>query len=287
MNKRKVYINGKIIDAEQANVSILDRGFLYGDGVFETLRTYNKRPFLLDQHIKRLLRSLKLIKIKAPLSAAQLKLAVLKTIGANNYTESYIKIIATRGQAKEHGLDPKKTSGKPTLIILVEEQKPFPPTLFTKGLKAIVSSVVRPEIPTSRVKSLCYLNNILAKLEAKRAGADEAFLLDERGNLAEGTVSNIFLVRFGTIYTPSEDAPILPGLTRNLVIKLAKQAAFHVVVKMITPKELYTTEECFITHSGAGIVPITRIWQKKIGTGKCGPITENLMRFYDAETKKL
>ena len=287
MKKTKIYLNGKIVPLEQATVSILDRGLLYGDGIFESLRTYNRKPFLLDEHVKRLLRGLKLLRIRPPLSASQFKLAVLKTLRANRFKESYIKIMVTRGIAKEHGLGPTKIAGKPSVIILIEEQKPFPKTLFSTGWKAIVSSVVRTETPSSRIKSLCYLDSVLAKMEAKRNAANEAFLLDERGNLAEGTISNIFLVKLGTIYTPSEDAPILPGITRNLVIKLAKQAAFHVVVKMITPKELYTAEECFVTFSGAGIVPVTKIWKKKIGNGKCGSITASLITLYDAEGKKI
>jgi branched-chain amino acid aminotransferase len=169
---------------------------------------------------------------------------------------------------------------------LAEELKPYPRAIFTKGWKAIISSILRPNVPTSKIKSLGYVNNMLAKMEAKKAGADEAFMLDERGNLLEGTISNIFIVKHGAIYTPPKEAPILQGLTRSLVIKLAKQSAFRIVEKTITPKELYTADECFVTFSGPGIVPITKIWNKKIGSGKCGPLTTSLIRLYDAETKK-
>ena len=286
MKKSNIYINGKIIPLEQANISILDRGLLYGDGVFESLRTYRGKPFQLEEHIKRLLRSAKILRIRSLPSAAQLKLAVLKGISANKFKESYIKIIITRGQAKGHGLDTKKSAGKPTIIILVEEQRSYPKKLFTNGWKAIISSIVRPDIPTSRIKSLNYTNSVLAAIEAKKTGADEAIMLDEKGNIAEGTISNIFIVKHGTLYTPSKDTPILAGLTRNLVIKLAKQSAFRTIEKAITPKELYTADECFATFSGAGVVPITRIWKKKIGSGKCGYITASLIRLYDAETKK-
>ncbi len=285
--KNKIYLNGKILPLEEAKISVLDRGLLYGDGVFESLRTYRGKPFQLEGHIKRLLKGLKALKIRAPLSASQLKLAVLKTIAANKFKESYIKIIITRGTSKGHGLDPKNAAGKATVIILVEQQKIYPQNIYTNGWKAIISSIVRPDVPTSHLKSLCYVNNMLAKVEAKKLGADEAFLLDEKGHLAEGSISNIFIVKYGTIYTPSADSPILVGLSRNLAIKLAKQAAFKIIEKTITPKEIYTADECFITFSGAGIVPITKVWNKKIGCGKCGSITSMLIRFYQAETLKL
>lgn len=259
---------------------------LYGDGVFESLRTYRGKPFQLEEHIKRLLHGAKFLRIHFPLSASQLKLAVLKTIAANRFKESYIKIIVTRGEAKGHGLDPKNVVGKATVVILVEEQKPYPKKIFTSGWKAIISSIIRPDVPISRIKSLNYVNNVLAKMEAQKAGADEAFMLDERGNIVEGTISNIFIVKHGAIYTPPKEAPILQGLTRNLVMRLAKQSAFRVVEKNITPKELYTADECFITFSGPGIVPITKIWNKRVGSGKCGPITASLIKLYDAETKK-
>jgi branched-chain amino acid aminotransferase len=287
MKKGKIYLNGKIASLEEANVSILDRGLQYGDGVFESLRTYNQKPFLLEKHLKRLLNGAKYLRIRSLPSSAQLKLAVFKTLAANKFKESYIKIIITRGEAKGHGLDPKKVSGKPTVIILVEEQKPYLKAIFSKGWKAIISSIIRPDVPTSRIKSLCYLDNVLAKTEAQKSGAEEAFMLDERRNIVEGTVSNFFIVKYSTIYTPPKEAPILPGLTRNLVIKLAKQSAFRVVEKAINPKELYAADECFITFSGPGIVPISKIWNKKIGSGKCGPLTASLIKLYDAETKKI
>lgn len=286
MKNIKVYLNGKIVPLQDAKISILDRGLSYGDGVFESLRTYGGKPFQLEEHLKRLLRGLKTLRIRPPLTAAQLKLAVLRTVAANKFKESYIKVMATRGEAKRHGLDRSNAGGKASIIILVEELKPYPKAISTKGWKAIISGIVRPDVPSSRIKSLCYLNNVLAKMEAKKSGADEAFMLGERRNVLEGTVSNIFIVKHGAIYTPPKDAPILAGLTRNLIIKLAKQSAFSVIEKAISPKELYTADECFITLSGPGIVPITKIWNKKIGMGTCGSVTASLIKLYDAETKK-
>jgi branched-chain amino acid aminotransferase len=216
----------------------------------------------------------------------QLKLAVLKTIAANKFKECYIKIVITRGDARGHGLDFSNSTGKPNVIILVEELKEYPKDTFIKGWKAMISTVRRPEIPTSRIKSLCYLDNALAMAEARKAGAGEAFMLDEKGNVVEGTVSNIFIVKLGTIYTPPVEEPILAGITRNLVLKLAKQSAFRAAEKIIDTKGLYNCDECFITMSGAGIVPITQIWNRKIGSGRCGPTTQKLILLYQAETQK-
>ena len=285
MSKTKVYLNGKIMSQDQAKISVFDRGLFYGDGVFESFRTYQGKPFLLEDHIKRLLRSAKSIRLRGIPSASQLKQAVIKTIAANKFKESYVKIIITRGNAKSHGLDIKNVIGKATVIILVEQQNPYPANTFSAGWKVIVSDLKRPSLPSSRIKSLNYLNNIIALSDARKAGANEALLLSDNGYLVEGTFSNIFIVKHGILYTPPKSAPILLGISRNLVIKLAQQSAFRIVEKDLTPKELYTADECFITFSGAGIVPITKIWNKKIGSGKCGYTTESLIKLYADETR--
>lgn len=278
-----IYLNGKLLPLTDARLSVTDRGLFYGDGIFESLRTYGGRPFLLEEHLKRLLHGLKFIRIKPRLTASQIKSAVLKTLAANKFQEAYIKIIVTRGEAKGHGLDPANAAGQPTIIILVEELQPYPKTLYEKGWSAIISSIIRPNVPTSKIKSLCYVDNMLAKLEAKKKGADEALMTDEKGHVVEGTVSNIFIVKHYTIFTPPTDEPILAGITRNLVMKLAKQSAIRIEEKTIEPRELYSCDECFVTMSGAGIVPITKIWNRKIGDGKCGPITKQLIdRYADA-----
>jgi len=286
MSKIKVYLNGKIIPLNEAKISVLDRGLFYGDGIFETLRTYNKKPFQLEEHIKRLLQTCKAFRLKCPMSAIQLKNSVLKTLAANNFKNAHIKIIVTRGEASKSGLSTKNVAGRATIIILIDALKPLPKQVFIKGWKAIISSIMRPAVPSSQFKTLNYINNVLAKHEAKKNGADEAILLDKSGNIVEATSSNIFIVKHGELFTPPTDAPILLGLTRKTIMRIAKQSAFRVVEKIITPKELYTADECFITSSGPGIIPITRVWNKKIGTGKCGLVTENLINLFDAETKK-
>lgn len=280
-----VYLNGKIVPVEEANISVLDRGLLYGDGVFESFRTYNRRPFLLEEHLKRLIQGAKQIKIRLPLSQKQLKLAVLKTLAANKAKEYYVKVIITRGKALTHGLDVSRT-GEPTMLILVEEQKEYPQTLYAHGWKAIISSIKKADVPTARIKSLCYLDSLLAAAEARKAGGNEAFLMDEKGFVVEGSISNLFIVKHDILYTPSLESPILPGITRKYVIKLIRESAFILTEKPLDPKDLYTCDECFVTMSGAGIIPITRIWNKKIGSGKCGPTTKQLISLYQAETSR-
>ena len=283
----KVFLNGRILPIEAAQISILDRGLLYGDGVFESIRTYNRRPFLLDEHLKRLLSGVKLLRIPLPYSLPRVRSAVLKTIAANpSFKECYIKIIVTRGEAKAHGLVFSNSTGKPNLIILVEELKEYPQSAFIQGWKAIISSIRKVDVPTARIKSLCYLDNAIAKEEARNAGANEAFMLDEKGHIIEGAISNIFMIKLETICTPPREAPILCGITRDLVIKLAKESALRLIEHKITAKELYNCDECFIAMSGAGIIPITKIGSRNVGNGKSGPITKKLLQFYEAETRK-
>lgn len=280
----KIFLNGKIVPAEKAKISVLDRGFLYGDGVFESLRTFNRQPFLLDEHIKRLLLGAKLLKIRVPLSLPQLRTAVLKTIAANNFKESYIKIIISRGEAKGHGLDPSNSTGRPTVLVLCEELKPYPPSLYEKGWRVIISKILRTSVPTSKIKSLCYVDNMLAMMGARQAGANEAFMPDEKGHIVEGTVSNFFIVKHRELFTPPIDESILQGITRGLILKLAKRSAIKVTEEIIAPNDINNCDECFATMSGSGIVPVTYIAKKKIGNGKCGPITKQLIGLYDAET---
>ncbi|MGB9612760.1 MAG: aminotransferase class IV [Candidatus Margulisiibacteriota bacterium] len=286
MGQTKAYINGRTLSLTEAKISVLDRGFLYGDGVFESLRTFNRKPFLLDEHLKRLLSGAKTLKISHPYSLSFLKSAVFKTLAANNFKEYYIKIILTRGEAKGHGLNFSNSTGKPNLIILVEKLKEYSKTIYRYGWKAIISTIVRPNTPTSRIKSLCYLDNALAKEEAIKHKAQEAFMLDEAGRVVEGTISNIFIVKSNIIYTPPLDEPILSGVTRAFVLKLSKRLSLRVAEKPFFPKDLYHCDECFITFSGAGIVPITKIEEKKIGNGQCGPITNKLIVLYQKEAQK-
>ena len=281
----KVFFNDRIIPLEKARLSVLDRGFLYGDGVFESFRTYNRKPFLLAAHLKRLLAGAKFLKIRGPFSSARLDAAIDRTIAANPFKECYIKVIITRGQAVGHGLDISNACGKPTLLILVEEFAAPPKELYHNGWSVIIPSIRRADQPTSRIKSLCYLDNLLAKAEAKKKGANEALMLNEKGDLVEGTVSNFFLVKGGSLYTPPLAEPILSGVTRHFVIGLARKQGIKIIEKELRPRDLYQCHECFLTLSSLGIVPVTRVGHKKIGSGKCGPVTGRLRRSYPAEVR--
>lgn len=278
--KSNIYLNGKIVPLSEAKIPILDRGFLYGDGVFESLRTYNRIPFLLDEHSKRILSGAKFLKIHSNFNLKTIRSAVQKTISANPFKEIYLKIILTRGKAKSHGLDFSNFTGKPNLIVLAEELKESPKEIYSNGWKAILSSIRRVNQPTSKIKSLCYLDNAIAKEEAKQAGANEALMLDEKGFVAEGSVSNLFMVRAGKIFTPPTSSAILSGITRRLIIKLAKELSLKVFEKNIHSKDLLTGDECFATLSGTGIIPIIRIGKKNIGNQQCGPITRKLISSY-------
>lgn len=279
-----IFLNGKLLSTDKATVSIFDRGFLYGDGVFESLRTYHGRPFLLAEHLKRLLAGARFLKIKGCGPLAKLRRSVLKTLAANNFPEAYIKIIITRGISQGHGLDFANVAGPPTIAIIVER---LSETTNQPVWQALVSKQRKPSTPSARLKTLCYLDNALAKEEASQAGANEAFLLDEKGFLTEGTISNIFVVKDSRLLTPPLSEPILGGITRQLVIKLARRSGLKVIEKRLKPKELYRCDECFITLSGSGIIPITEVDRKKIGSGRIGLITDKLIKLYRVETDSL
>ncbi|NQU17544.1 MAG: aminotransferase class IV [Candidatus Saganbacteria bacterium] len=260
------YINGKI--TKKTDISIFDRGFLYGDGAFESLRTYKGIPFLLDQHLKRLSETCIILKIPPPKDIFNI---INKLMRKNHLKEAYIKIIVTRGESKEHGLSPKKASGKPTLIIICKKIKDLP---INTLCKAIVYKKPRTSWIGSRLKTLNYLENILAKIAADKALANEALFQDEKGNILEGTVSNVFIVKNGVLITSPLSMPILPGVTRNYIIKLAKKLKIKVFEKNFKKKDLKTADESFITSSGPGIIPINK---------KAGLITKKLMEEYGAK----
>lgn len=271
-----VWFNGRLVPENKVRIDLFDRGFMYGDGIFESLRTYNGKPFMLDEHLKRLYKAAKLLSIKVP----NLSTAVLKTLKSNNFKESYIKMILTRGVAASHGLDTKNVISKPTIAIIVKEQKDRPLRPYT----AIITRVRRGDT-LANAKTLNYANNVLAKIEAVRKGADEAIMLTREGYLAEGTVSNIFFVKGGVLYTPSLKTGILEGITRGIVIKLARKLKIKVMEDLSKKERLYAADECFITFSGRGIVPILKIDKRLVGNGKPGKITKRLIEAYDKKTR--
>jgi len=277
-----IYIDGELVPRSEARISVLDHGLLYGDGVFEGIRCYNGVVFKLREHIDRLYRSAKVIKLDIPLTKEEMIKAVIETLKANGLRDAYIRLIVTRGVG-DLGLDPRKC-GKPSVIIIAEKMEPILGKMAReKGAKLIISSVRRdPVYATSHeVKSLNYLNSILAKLEAINANADDAVMLDSRGFVSEASAANLFIVKNSSLITPPVTAGILPGITRAFVMELAKSLGINVYERDITPVELLTADEVFLTGTGAEIVPVTMINGVKIGDGTPGRITKLLIEEFD------
>ncbi len=272
-----VYIDGELVPKSQAKISVFDHGFLYGDGVFESIMVFNGVAFKLKEHIDRLYDSAKAICLDIPMSKEEMIKTIVETVRVNGFKDAYIRVLVTRGVG-DLGLDPRKCP-KPTVIIMVDKIKLFRDEAWSQGVTAIISSIRRDRIDatTHEIKSMNYLNSILAKLEANAVGADEAIMLDERGFVSEGATDNIFIVKNGVIYTPPRSSGILPGITRNRVMKLAEELGYKVIEKDITPAELLTADEVFLTGTAAGIVPVVKIAGRVIGDGKPGPITRRLM----------
>jgi len=273
----KVYINGKLYEKEEAKISVFDHGFLYGDGVFEGIRAYKGKVFKLDRHIERLFDSAKAISLEVPLGREELKNAILETLSANSLSDAYIRVVVTRGVGTL-GLDPFKCSGA-NVIIITDSISLYPKELYENGLEVITVATCRnvPEALNPRIKSLNYLNNILAKLEALRAGVKEAVMLNREGFVAECTGENIFILKDGKLLTPPVNAGILEGITRDTVIEIARGLGIAVDQPMLTRYDLFTAEECFLTGTAAEIVPVVKIDGRIIGTGKPGPVTKRLL----------
>jgi len=269
----KVYINGKLFDKSEAKISVYDHGLLYGDGVFEGIRVYSGKVFRLREHIDRLYDSARSIHLEIPIRREQMIEAVLSTVKANKKDDGYIRLVVTRG-AGTLGLDPRKTSD-PQVIIIVDDISMYPPELYQNGLEIITAATIRnhPAATNPRVKSLNYLNNIMAKIEGIRAGCLEALMLNHKGEISECTGDNIFLVKHGVLRTPPLDAGILEGITRNAVIQLAEAANIPVQQMALTRHDLFTADECFLTGTAAEVIPVVKCDDRVIGTGKPGPIT--------------
>ena len=278
----KIWLTDKLLDEDQAKISVFDHGLLYGDGVFEGIRVYNGKIFKLDEHLDRLYQSAKVIRLVIPMDKQTLADATEKTVQANNIDEGYIRLIVTRGVG-DLGLDPFICK-KGEIIIIADSIQVFPEELYGKGLKVISSSVVRnhPLAIPPQVKSLNYLNNILAKIEAIDAGTDEAIMYNHQGCVAEASVDNIFIVDKGVIYTPPIEAGSLEGITRAIVMQLARKENIEVVEKDLTKYDLYTCDEFFLTGTAAEVIGIVDIDGRIIGDGKPGPVTKLLKeKFFD------
>ncbi len=272
-----VYLNGSLVPRSQASISALDYGFLYGFGLFETMRAYGGRVFRLDSHLSRLAHSAEILEL--PIGSLDLKSAVMDTIQANQLGDARIRITISIGEG-EIAPDPD-TCNKPTVLILAGHYQPYPERVYQKGFRAIVSSIRRnSQSPLSRLKSANYLESMLARQEARAAGVDEALCLNEKGLLAEASMSNIFLATDGILRTPGQGSGILPGITRETVLELASQLGIETFEDDIRLDELFHAQEAFLTNSLIEIMPLTEIDGKPVGSGKPESLTKRLMAAY-------
>ena len=279
---KKVYIDGKFVDAEDAKISVFDHGLLYGDGVFEGLRSYSGKVFKLEEHINRLWESASVICLEIPYSKDEIIAAVNEAVVINDVPDGYVRLVVTRG-AGYLGLDPARTSN-PQVIVIADTIELYPEEFYKNGLKIVTVPTIRNHSAalSPRIKSLNYLNNILAKIECRQAGASEALMLNHKGEVAECSGDNVFLVRRGELLTPPIDAGILEGVTREVVIDLARQDGIVVREIPLTRHDVYIADECFLTGTAAEVVPVTDVDGRTIGTGKPGSVTTKMMEQYQA-----
>ncbi len=272
----KVWINGTIVEKADAKISVYDHGLLYGDGVFEGIRVYGGKVFRLAAHVDRLFESARAIKLEVPITREQLRDAITATVKAAGISDGYIRPLVTRGGGYL-GLDIRKTRD-PQVIVIADTISLYPPELYETGLKIATVSTIRnhPNALNPRIKSLNYLNNILAKMEAVQAGCDEALMLNHKGEVAECSGDNIFLVKRGVLLTPPIDAGILEGITRAAVLELAAAARIPVREQALTRHDVYNADECFLTGTAAEVVPVVECDTRVIGAGKPGPVTRQL-----------
>jgi branched-chain amino acid aminotransferase len=282
----KVYINGELHEKDEARISVFDHGLLYGDGVFEGIRAYRGRPFRRAEHIDRLYASARAITLEIPMTRDQMGEAIDEVLAANGLSDAYIRVVVTRGVGTL-GLNPYLCSA-PQVIIITDSIQLYPREYYETGLEVVTASTVRnhPNALSPRIKSLNYLNNILAKIEGIQAGVIEAIMLNASGFVAECTGDNIFVVEGGRVATPPVHAGILEGITRQVVFGLAGRLGIAAVERDITRFDLYVADECFLTGTAAEIVPVVRVDNRAIGNGKPGPVTLKLLKEFRDETTR-
>jgi branched-chain amino acid aminotransferase len=281
----KIFIDGKYLDEKNAKISVFDHGLLYGDGVFEGIRAYHGRVFKLREHIDRLFYSAKAILLTIPMAHADLVKAVVESCRRNKIRDGYIRLVVTRGVGTL-GLNPNRCKN-PSVIVIADKIQLYPPEMYEKGMDIITVPTVRNlhSALNPAIKSLNYLNNILAKIEANNGGCEEAIMLNAEGFVAECTGDNLFIVKGNQLLTPPLSAGALYGITRGVVIELAKELGLIVSEPNLTRYDLFNAEECFLTGTGAEIVPVVKIDGRLIGEGKPGPMTRQLIERYHALTK--
>lgn len=275
-----VYLNNKIVPASEAKVSVFDHGFLYGDGIYETMRVYDGVVFMFDEHIERLYRSASLIGLNIPKKISDIKISIYETLKANSLTNAYVRLTISRGYGPI-GLDPDLCK-EPTFVVITNEFKNYPKAYYEEGIKLTIAFIRRNlrEALNPQIKSLNFLNNILAKIEAKQADAYEAIMLNAEGHLTEGTICNIFFVKDGILCTPSVECGVLDGITRAVVIDLALKNGLEVKEGRFTPEELYMASEVFITNTTMEVMPVRRVDKAEF---KVGEISKLLLKKYRQE----
>ncbi len=273
-----IYLDGQYVPEEEAKVSVFDHGFLYGDGVFEGIRSYNSRVFQLREHTERLYESAKSILLDIPISLEEMEEVTLETLRRNNIRDGYIRIVVSRGKG-DLGLDPRKCP-KASVVVIASRISIFPPEFYEEGLEVVTVATRRnvPDALDPKIKSLNYLNNILVKMEANRAGVLEAIMLNSNGYVAEGSGDNIFIIKRGKLITPPTYVGALEGITRQVVMDLAMEAGVEVLEQPFTRHDLYVADECFLTGTAAEVIPVVKIDDRSVGEGKPGPITKKLIK---------
>ena len=280
-----VYINGELVPGEEAKVSVFDHGFLYGDGLFETMRAYQRRVFRLEHHLQRLFLSLEYLKFLIPFNFDFLKEAIYKTIEANKLEDAYIRLNVSRGEGAT--VPDPATCKAPNLIIITREYVPYSSALYQKGYKGKVVGVQpSPHMPTISMKTLNFLNHIIAKMEAKASGSNEGIMVNTDGFITEGTVSNIFMIKEGSLFTPAKEVGLLPGVTRQAVLEIAEAKGLKPREEKITVKELLMAEEAFFTNALIEILPLVGVDGHPVGKGVPGPLTQELMSAYKELVKE-
>jgi branched-chain amino acid aminotransferase len=278
-------VDGKYHDEKDAKISVFDHGLLYGDGIFEGIRAYNGRVFKLKEHIDRLFYSAKAILLDIPLSHAEMTEAVVETCRRNKMRDGYIRLVVTRGVGGL-GLNPNRCK-KPSVIIIADKIQLYPAEMYERGLEIITVPTVRNlhSALNPAIKSLNYLNNILAKIEANNGGCEEAIMLNSEGYVSECTGDNVFIIKTGQMFTPPLSAGALYGITRSVVMDMARENSITVSEPNLTRYDLFNADECFLTGTGAELIPVVKIDGRVIGTGKPGPVTKSLVSKYKALTQ--
>ena len=281
----QIYLSGRLVPKEQALVSVFDHGLLYGDGVFEGIRVYGGKVFLEEEHIVRLYESALAIRLQIPMTPGEMTAAVRETVAANNITDGYVRLVVTRG-AGTLGIDPQRTAD-PQVIIIADAISLYPQELYDNGLKLITASTIRNHSAalSPRIKSLNYLNNVLAKIEGTDAGTVEALMPNHKGEVAECTGDNIFIVKDGVLKTPPPEAGILEGLTRNAVMKLAGEAGIEVQQTPMVRHDIFVADECFLTGTAAEVIAVVSLDGRTIGSGQPGPVTKDLLERFRVLTR--